>query len=133
MEREEILASDVVKLALIAAEAGVENTIVEDAKSHGIPSLREFLNLGEEVQREITRSFIENPIHHIDKMTIQGERDMLLYHMDRCKKEVATIAVKHPDLIKVEDIEFTSWSFDMDGKIFITKLMPKVSAVLKLN
>lgn len=116
LERETVSAEDVVKLARIASEAGVENSILEDAKSSGIPSFSEFSNLCATVRREIIRSFIEKPIHHVKKMTIQDERDLLLYHMDRCKKEVATIATRHPDLISVDDIKFSSWAFDMDGK-----------------
>ncbi len=115
-EGENVPAENLVKLGRIATEMGVQNNIVQNAKLQGIPSREEFLNLRGGVQKRIIKSFVENPIHHVVKMTVQDERDMMIYHMDRCKKEVATIAARHPDAVRVDDVKFSSWAFDMDGK-----------------
>lgn len=115
-EQKSVLPENVVKIARLASEAGIENSIIEDAKLSGMPSFTEFSDICSKVRREIITNFIEKPIHHVTKMTIQDERDLLLYHMDRCKKEVSAVATKYPNLIEVDDIKFTSWSFDMDGK-----------------
>lgn len=116
LEKEEVTAEDVLKVARVASEVGIKNSIVEEAKSSGVPGFTEFSDICAKVRREIITSFIDKPLNHVTKMTIQDERNLLIYHMDRCKKEVATMATKYPDLIEVDNVKFTSWSFDMDGK-----------------
>lgn len=111
-----VLSEDVAELAGIAAEAGINNSIMAEAKSFGLPTLTIFTSLCNDLSKKITDEFVTNPIHHVTKMTVQDERDLLLYHMDRCKKDVAEIAAQNPDLISVDDIKFSSWAFDMDGK-----------------
>ncbi|OFW79779.1 MAG: hypothetical protein A3D15_05350 [Alphaproteobacteria bacterium RIFCSPHIGHO2_02_FULL_40_34] len=101
-------AEDGVQLRRIAAEEGIE--IAEKI------SLQEFGANCAAARRGIIAKFAKNPIHHVAKMTIADERELLLYHMDRVRAETSAIVARHPQMVDVDDIRLTSWAFDMDGK-----------------
>jgi hypothetical protein len=115
--RGEVLATDFTKLLRIAEELKIDTSeIAAELKEGKALDFEQFSQLCSSIRRIIIGSFIKNPIHHVEKMTVQDERDLLLYHMDHFKKATAKIAVKHSDVVSVNDAKCSSWAFDMDGK-----------------
>lgn len=97
-----------VKLAVATNETQVRR-IAKQHKISDLPADADFSALRGHVRQKLIDSFVSNPIHHVTKMTVQDERDLLLYHMDRCRKEVAKLGLQ-------DRAKFSSWAFDMDGK-----------------
>ena len=116
VESEEVTGENLVVLARIAKDLGIDATFVEEAKKSGLPSLQEFKKISRLVQKEIIKSFVENPIHHVTKMTVDDERELLSYHMKRCKWDTASLVTRFPGIITMKNVELRSWAADMDGK-----------------
>lgn len=98
----EVNSDDVVKLARLYKQSGYEQEgkeIIATAKSDGLPDIKAFSDLCDDLLYSLVESFFENPIHHVTKMTAQDECNMLIYHLDRCKKAAATIVSRNPDTV----------------------------------
>lgn len=105
-----------VDLSRISKNAGFEEDFLTRFKSEKrLPDLEEFEELAAQVRGHVIKSLVEKPIHHVKKITMQEERDMLLYHADRCKREVAKLSDRYAE-IEADDMLLTSWAEDMDGK-----------------
>lgn len=115
-KNEKVSAENLVVLARIAKNLGIETHFIEEAKKSGLPSVKEFEEISNLVQKQILQSFVENPIHHVKKMTVADEREMLLYHLDRCRKDSADLVRRFPRAVKMENIRLSTWAGDMDGK-----------------
>ncbi len=85
-------------------------------ESKTIPAKEEFLSVAKEIRKGFIRDFIEKPINHIKKMSVETEKAILLHHLSRCRKESALIAAKHPELVEMDNMKFSTWGCDLDGK-----------------
>lgn len=92
-------------------------TLIENWLAHKtIPSIEEFERISKEVRQDIISDFVHQPLHHVEKMKVGQEIDLTLFHMDRCRKEMAKLSSRFPGTVDVDDVRFSSWAGDMDGK-----------------
>lgn len=77
---------------------------------------KDFLQLYNEIMGELGKRYAETELHHVEKMTPQQERDLLEYHCDRIKTDVARLSTKSRGIVRVDDFEVTTWAGDRDGK-----------------
>lgn len=80
------------------------------------PSKEDFLRASGEITDVLIDEFVAKPIHHLKKITVDDERDVTMHHLSRCRKDVAKMVSKNPEITKMSDVEFSSWLGDRDGK-----------------
>ncbi len=108
------------RLGGIAREFGIKDDVLaEFIAEERAPTFEEFEEVAANIRSAMIKDFVARPLHHTEKMTVEQEREMLIYHATRCRKHMAGLAARYEE-IEVDDIKATTWGCDMDGKPHVT-------------
>jgi hypothetical protein len=100
----------------IVERLSLSHQIIKGAAEGRAPLKEEFLRATDQLSNVLIDEFVASPIHHTTKMTVDTEREIMLHHLSRCRKDTAKIVADNSEVVSMSDVEFSTWGCDRDGK-----------------